>query len=92
ATVPTDMPITPTNQYLTYRNSFYWDKTAYTAAGCSTTGGCDYTKARITHFLHIPNSNIKSTAVESVKNPLENRIWYETPGQTSSIYGGTFSK
>ncbi|MGX5804292.1 RHS repeat-associated core domain-containing protein [Bradyrhizobium sp. Arg314] len=37
----------------------------------------------------MPNSSIKGTAIESVKYPLENRIWYEYPGQTSSVYGGT---
>ncbi|TGV54942.1 hypothetical protein EN792_076580, partial [Mesorhizobium sp. M00.F.Ca.ET.149.01.1.1] len=54
--------------------------------------GCDYTKARIRHFVHMPNSSIKGTAIESVKYPLENRIWYNYPGQVNSIYGGTFDR
>ncbi|BCM19203.1 tRNA nuclease WapA [Mesorhizobium sp. J8] len=88
-TVPQGMAVT--DNYLTYRNSFHWDKDAYVAAGCTPTGGCDYTKARVTHFVHMPNTSIKGTAIESIKYPLENRIWYNYPGQTSSIYGGTFS-
>lgn len=88
--VPQGMAVV--NNYLTYRNSFHWDKDAYVAAGCTPTGGCDYTKARVRHFAHMPNSTIKGTAIESVKYPLENRVWYNYPGQANSIYGGTFSR
>ncbi|MGX5805916.1 RHS repeat-associated core domain-containing protein [Bradyrhizobium sp. Arg314] len=87
--VPQGMLVT--NQYLTYRNSFHWDKDAYVPAGCTPSGGCDYTKARVRHFLHMPNSSIKGTTIESVKYPLENRIWYSYPGQ-STVYSGTFSR
>ncbi|KAA3445852.1 peptidase C39 [Mesorhizobium sp. SARCC-RB16n] len=92
ATVPQGMPTNPTNFYLEYRDSFHWDKDAYVAAGCTPTGGCDYSKARIRHFVHMPNSDIKGTAIESVKYPLENRVWYEYPGQSSSIFGGTYDE
>lgn len=93
ATVPVGMPIAPTNQYLTYRNSFHWDKNAYIAAGCTTTGGCDYTKARITHFAHVAgNVNQNSNVVESIKYALENRIWFNYPGQTSSTFTGGYVK
>lgn len=91
ATVPQGMATT--NQYLTYRDSFYWDKNAYIAAGCTPSGGCDYTKARDWHFGHdASNTNLKSTSLESVKYPLENRIWYNYPGQTGSIYSGTYEQ
>lgn len=89
------MPLPLTNGYLNYRNSFHWDKSAYVAAGCTDTGGCDYTKARIRHFVHMPGSSIKGTAIESEKYPLENRVWYTYPGQTGStgtLYGGTYNK
>ncbi len=93
ATVPAGMPLTPVNQFLSYRDSFHWDKNAYVVAGCTPTGGCDYTKARDRHFLHVPpNTTIKATIVESIKYPLENRIWYQYPGQTNPIYGGTSNK
>lgn len=95
ATVPVGMPIGVVNSYLTYRNSFHWDKSAYVAAGCTDAGGCDYTKARIRHFVHMPDSSIKGTALESVKYPLENRKWYNYPGQVASgasIFGGTYSE
>ncbi|WP_210251425.1 RHS repeat-associated core domain-containing protein [Neorhizobium sp. P12A] len=94
ATVPTGMPIGLTNGWLRYRNSFFWDKSACVTAGCTDTGGCDYTKARLRHFVHMPNSTIKGTAVESEKDPLENRVWYVYPGQTSGSaqYGGTYDR
>lgn len=93
ATVPVGMPVTPTNQYLTYRNSFHWDKSAYVAAGCTPSGGCNYTKARIRHFAHAAgNANQKSTTVESVKYPLENRIWFNYPAQTVGNFAGNYVK
>jgi hypothetical protein len=39
AAVPQGMATT--NQYLSCRESFHWDKNAYPAAGCTQTGGCD---------------------------------------------------
>jgi RHS repeat-associated protein len=89
ATIPTGMPTSNSN--LQYRNSYYWDKTAYVLAGCTPTGGCDYAKARIRHFTHTPNfGSLKSTSLDSVKYPLENRVWYAYPGQNpNTLFGGT---
>jgi RHS repeat-associated protein len=93
ATVPVGMPLSPTNAFLTWRDSFHWDKSAYVLAGCTPSGGCDYTKARIRHFAHVStNINQKSTTIESVKYPLENRIWFNYPGQTVSEFSGSFVK
>ena len=93
ATVPVGMPLAPKNQFLTFRNSAHWDKSAYLAAGCTPSGGCDYAKARITHFLHdTSNFSFKSNVVESIKNPLENRVWFQYLGQTSSIQSGNYIK
>ena len=95
ATVPQGMPLAPTNQYLTYRDSFHWDKDQYVAAACTPTGGCDYTKARDTHFNHVAVTALKSTSIESIKNPLENRVWFAYPGQSNppgGIYAGSYGK
>lgn len=89
-TVPQGM--STTNTFLTYRDSFHWDKDEYIAAGCTPTGGCDYMIARDRHFAHVPNTTIKSTTIESIKYPLENRIWYNYPNQTSSINAGTYNQ
>ncbi len=104
-TVPQGMPATVENQYLSYRDSFYWNKDAYVAAGCTTApptispaGPCNYTMARISHFTHTPYPYVppgtKSTTIESVRYPLEvNRIWYAYPGQSNgALFQGTFSQ
>ena len=45
ALVPTGL--STGNEYLIYRNSFYWDRNAYSQAPG------DYTKARLYHWLHL---------------------------------------
>jgi len=92
-TVPQGMPLTPYNAYLSYRDSFHWDKNAYVVAGCTPTGGCNYSLARDRHFNHDrANISLKSTSIESVKYPLENRIWFNYPGQTTAYFSGTYEK
>jgi YD repeat-containing protein len=96
--VPSSDPSVPQgmatfNQYLNYRDSFHWDKHAYIAAGCTVSGGCNYNDARITHFNHdVNNINIEWHSVESRKYPLENRIWYNYPGQPEPYYNGTYDQ
>jgi len=93
STVPQGMPPPPLgNQYLSYRDSFHWDKDAYVAAGCTPTGGCDYTKARDRHFLHVPIQSVKSTAIESVKYPLEHRIWFSYQNQPYTFFAGIYAQ
>jgi RHS repeat-associated protein len=92
ASVPTGMPLAPMNNYLQYRDSFHWDKDQYIAAGCTPTGGCDYAKARDTHFLHVGGTTLKANVIESLKEPLEGRVWYQYPGQSNSIYTGSFDQ
>lgn len=82
-TPPSGVPVY--NNYLAYRNTFHWDKDAYVKAGCSLAGGCDYTLAKQTHYNHY--SSYKSTVIESIKMPLENRVWFSYQGQSSP--GGT---
>ncbi|PYJ60145.1 MAG: peptidase C39, bacteriocin processing [Verrucomicrobia bacterium] len=64
------------NDYLYYRNTYYWSKNAYASTYP------DYTQAKIYHWLH--TTDLVSTAgiLESVKEPLEGRIWYDYAGQT----------
>ena len=91
-TVPVGMPSTD-NAYLSYRDSFHWDKNAYVVAGCTPTGDCDYAQARDRHFYHQAGDiDIKSMAIESVKYPLENRIWFNYFGQSSIYYSGDYNQ
>ena len=64
------------NSYINGRNTYYWDKTAMKeSAG-------DYTKALIHHWLHdTHNTSVTAPVHESIKYPLENRIWFNYPNQ-----------
>ena len=80
-TVPQGI-LAPFNQYMNGRDTYYWNKHAYAVAAG------DYTKARIKHWTHLAsNTNVTADTVESIKNPLENRIWYNYPGQVGSPTG-----
>lgn len=96
--------VTPTgmnifNEWINYRDVYYWDKTVYPLARSLDGSGnpvFDYTKARSKHFLHRPASTETGPTLESVKYPLENRIWYNYPGQSASgsgpAYEGTLNR
>lgn len=81
------------NIYLDKRNTFYWDKRAYSDAFPSGTAAVNsngfvadaapYAKARIFHWLHAPNSSTAGV-LESYKDPLTRRIWFRYPNQPSS--------
>jgi RHS repeat-associated protein len=66
--------ITVNNQFLEFRNTFYWDKKAMKE------GADDYSKAVIYHWLHgNPTTNetgVAAPILESLKMPLESRLWF----------------
>jgi len=69
------------NQYLNYRDSYYWDKKAWHDYPGN------YTKAYSYHFLHhLQNANLTSGTIESEKPPLESRIWRNYDGQDVAIW------
>ncbi len=63
------------NQYLSGRNTFYWSRNA-----CAQGYG-DYSKAKIYHWLHALTSSTSSGVLESIKEPLERRVWFSYAGQ-----------
>ena len=67
------------NAYLQFRDTYYWNRTA-----CALGYG-DYSKAHLYHFLHTENGASTSGALESMKEPLEGRVWFDYPGQSISI-------
>ena len=83
-TVPTGM--LTHNDFLQYRNTFYWDKQAYASFPN------DFTKARMSHWLHSTNTAMSAGIKESEKMPLERRVWYNYPGQSDPIFLGTTSR
>ncbi len=76
------------NTYLTWRNSFYWDKHVLPLARPTPDGDIDYTKARLSHWLHTSGGQTAPT-LESTKNPLESRVWRTYPGQYWTYNEGT---
>ena len=72
------------NQYLYYRNTFYWNAQAY-QQDPNNVG-----IAKIYHFLHnINNTSQTSRSIESIKLPLQNRVTYTYPGMSSgSLFSG----
>ncbi len=75
AVVPTGMATV--NAFLYWRNSFFWNAKTYAQSPN------DYPQARIYHWTHDhTNPNVASRTLESMKDPLENRVWYNYPGQS----------
>lgn len=82
AVVPSDPGLYLTNGFNHIRNSFYWGKHVVATAGTT-----DYTKAHIRHWVHdITDSCCAGPYVENEKLPLENRVWYNYPGQIGAAY------
>jgi RHS repeat-associated protein len=76
--VPTGFAAWNTN--LNHYNSFYWNKLAWML------GKNDLSKAEITHWLVKPEWSgwqKYSYVPHSIKKPLESRVWYAYPGQSS---------
>lgn len=71
--------------YLDYRNTFYFDKTALSMGGTTN----DFANATVYHWLHeqtSPTSTSESGILESIRPPLESRIYFWYPGQSESTY------
>jgi RHS repeat-associated protein len=77
---PVPVGITPFNfqgsMFMQGRDTYYWDKHVLPLYRG------DYTKARQRHWLHdTTQPDVTSNVIESVKYPLERRIWRNYPGQ-----------
>jgi YD repeat-containing protein len=79
--IPTGM--NTTDEYLQYRNTFYFDPNQYALA--TQSGTLNYSQAMVYHWLHTGDETTTSRVLESVKEPLENRVWYNYADQASSI-------
>lgn len=71
------------NEYLYFRNTFHWNKKQWNEAPN------DYSKARLYHWLHDQNFAQISPYLESEKEPLQSRVWYGYPGQTTQVAVGS---
>jgi RHS repeat-associated protein len=66
------------NTWLNYRSSYFWDKKAMREYPGN------FTKAKIYHWNHLVDMNSTSKVLESIKSPLEGRVWYNYARQPSS--------
>jgi YD repeat-containing protein len=72
-----------TSVYLNFRNTFFWNKKQMME------GAGDYSKATVYHWLHSYNGYDGTSGIkESMKQPLENRVWFSYPGQYSQWTAG----
>ena len=72
------------NYYLQYRNTFFWSKIA------TATAYGDYSKAKLYHWDHTADLMSASRVLESEKEPLEGRVWYDYANQPSAnVVGST---
>ena len=86
------------NTIQNYRNSFHWGPHAF-ALGCTMNGSGvvnshDISKATIFHWTHYSyDVSLAGPVLESVKRPLENRLWFNYPWAygNESYYGGTIN-
>jgi RHS repeat-associated protein len=89
--IPTGM--NTCNQFLYYRNTFVFDANEYALA--SQGSSLNYSLAHVIHWLHTSDESSTSRFIESEKQPLENRVWYNYPGQPTgscqSIFSGVSS-
>ncbi|MHB8921606.1 MAG: RHS repeat protein, partial [Halothiobacillus sp.] len=86
---PVPQGIAAFNSYINSRNTFFWDKTAMQQAPG------DYTQAQIYHWLHeegVVYRGLTAGVLESIKSPLENRIWFNYPNQPWGGGTGGFDK
>ncbi len=81
--VPKGVPVR--NFILWARNTYHWDRKAY-AEGYAPN---DYSKARIYHWTHGADYNTASGILESFKEPLEHRVWFNYDGQVNPTFVGT---
>jgi YD repeat-containing protein len=86
--VPASEPAVPAgmtnnNTFLSYRNTFFWDKRAMMLHPR------DYTKAKLFHWLKTLDMNQTSGVLEGEKNALEGRIWYAYASQPGPYFKGT---
>jgi RHS repeat-associated protein len=85
--------ITAVNSSYDKGNSFYWNGHAYASGGITKdmsgeVTAKDYTKARVTHWLK-NERNLVTGIAESIKEPLENRVFFNYASQPAGNIVGT---
>ncbi len=81
------VPLLIGNENVHFRNTCFWDKRAYQASRLDAAENL-FKYATIQHWL-VQDSYEITGILESTKKPLENRVWYNYPGQTDPHFVGT---
>jgi len=82
ASLPQGMGVN--NHFLYGRNTYYWSRTA------SATSHGDYSKAKIYHWLHTADGASTAGILESTKEALEGRVWFNYANQgVPQVTGGS---
>jgi RHS repeat-associated protein len=68
------------------RNTYHWSRAAMAS------GGGSHTQAKVYHWLHTEDQALTAGVLESVKEPLENRVWFNYAGQEFPIEIGASSR
>ncbi|MGA2248771.1 MAG: hypothetical protein ABSH48_27770, partial [Verrucomicrobiota bacterium] len=68
------------------RDTYYWDRNAYPAYAANPT---NFNTAYNYHWLHDSSLSTAMGVLESEKATLENRVWYNYPGQLAGNYYAT---
>jgi RHS repeat-associated protein len=74
---------------LQLRNTFIWNPAQFAQASMSA--DLDYSAARVIHWLARPDGG-SARVIESIKPPLEARIWFDYPGQDDPSQLGSSSQ
>lgn len=79
---PTQIPtgMNTLNNNLQFRNTFIFDPNEYALAQGAT---LNYSLAKVVHWLHTSDGSSASRVIESEKEPLENRVWYNYSGPST---------
>lgn len=82
------------NTYLNWRNTYHWNPHEWAVCATDPTTPCqitsgvpqqeDFDYAALTHWLHVPGTGLADRGIGSVKQPLENRVFFNYPGQTGT--------
>lgn len=79
-----DSSVSYDTSFVAFRNTYYWDKLAMKLAPGN------YLKAHRFHWVH-ESLGVTGNVLESEVPPLEGRIFYNYPGQTSPMFLGTMN-
>lgn len=103
AGIPSGMSVS--NRYLSYRNTYHWNKHQWAACLADPTNACslgsgvvsneNFNYASLTHWYHFAqftDTSEVSRQISSVKQPLENRLWFQNYNEYAGYWSGILDR